>query len=95
MLDAAEAVLTKKGFGVASMEEIAEEAGFSRAGLYARFGNKEDLLAAVLDRHSQRQREAFASMAPPSTVSRGPSMPRPYFARQPPLIWCRSNLNFG
>lgn len=65
MLDAAEVVFTKKGFGAASMEEIAEEAGFSRAGLYARFGNKEDLLAAVLDRHSTRQAQAFADMETP------------------------------
>jgi AcrR family transcriptional regulator len=67
MLDAAESVFTKKGFGAASMEEIAEEAGFSRAGLYSRFGSKEDLLAAVLDRHHARQADAFAAMAPPTS----------------------------
>lgn len=71
MLDAAEAVFTKKGFGAASMEEIAVEAGFSRAGLYARFGNKEDLLAAVLDRHSSRQAQAFSEMEPPSDPMEG------------------------
>lgn len=71
MLDAAEAVFTKKGFGAASMEEIAEEAGFSRAGLYARFGNKEDLLAAVLDRHSSRQAQAFSDMETPSDPVKG------------------------
>lgn len=71
MLDAAEAVFTKKGFGAASMEEIAEEAGFSRAGLYARFGNKDDLLAAVLERHNTRQADAFAAMAPPNSPMEG------------------------
>ena len=71
MLDAAEAVFTKKGFGGASMEEIAEEAGFSRAALYAKFGNKEDLLAAVLDRHGARQADAFTAMGPPSTPVAG------------------------
>lgn len=71
MLDAAEAVFSKKGFGAASMEEIAEEAGFSRAGLYARFGNKEDLLAAVLERHNARQADAFEAMGPPSTPVEG------------------------
>lgn len=71
MLDAAETVFAKKGFGGASMEEIAAEAGYSRAALYAKFGNKEDLLAAVLDRHSSRQAAAFSSMTPPVTPIEG------------------------
>jgi AcrR family transcriptional regulator len=71
MLDAAETVFAKKGFGAASMEEIAEEAGFSRAALYARFGSKEDLLGAVLDRHGTRAAERFAAMATPSSPIAG------------------------
>src|SRR5271166_5429010 len=71
MLDAAETIYAKKGFGGASMEEIATEAGFSRAALYARFGSKEDLLGAVLDRHSQRAAEAFSAMDVPSTPVEG------------------------
>jgi AcrR family transcriptional regulator len=71
MLDAAETVFAKKGFGGASMEEIAAEAGFSRAALYARFGNKEDLLGTVLDRHSERAVEAFSAMEVPSTPLEG------------------------
>ena len=71
MLDAAETVFAKKGFGGASMEEIAAEAGFSRASVYARFGSKEDLLGAVLDRHSARAAAAFSVMAVPSTPLEG------------------------
>ena len=71
MLDAAETVFAKKGFGGASMEEIAAEAGFSRASVYARFGSKEDLLGAVLDRHSARAATAFSAMAVPSTPLEG------------------------
>jgi AcrR family transcriptional regulator len=71
MLDAAETVFAKKGFGAASMEEIAEEAGFSRAALYARIGSKEDLLGAVLDRHSSRTAERFSAMATPTTPMEG------------------------
>ena len=71
MLDAAETVFAKKGFGGASMEEIAVEAGFSRAALYTRFGSKEDLLGAVLDRHSERAAEAFSAMGVPSTPLEG------------------------
>lgn len=71
MLDAAETLFAKKGFGGASMEEIAEEAGFSRAALYARFGSKEDLLVAVLDRHSTRTAERFRAMSIPATPITG------------------------
>lgn len=71
MLDAAETIFAKKGFGGASMEEIAAEAGFSRAALYTRFGSKEDLLGAVLDRHSERAAEAFSAMGVPSTPLEG------------------------
>jgi AcrR family transcriptional regulator len=53
------------------MEEIAEEAGFIRAALYARFGSKEDLFRAVLDSHSTRAAERFAAMATPSSPIAG------------------------
>src|SRR5262249_6972999 len=66
MLDAAESVFAQKGFGGASMEEIAAEAGFSRAALYTRFGSKEDLLGAVLERYSAPGVEAFSAMAVPA-----------------------------
>ena len=71
MLDAAETVFAKKGFGGAAMDEIATEAGFSRAAVYARFRNKEELLGAVLDRHSAREAEAFRAMAVPATPLEG------------------------
>ena len=71
MLDAAEGIFARKGFGGASMEEIAEEAGFSRASVYARFGSKEDLLGAVLDRHSARTAERFSAMAVPTSARAG------------------------
>ena len=71
MLDAAETVFAKKGFGGAAMDEIATEAGFSRAAVYARFSNKEELLGAVLDRHSAREAEAFRAMAVPATPLEG------------------------
>jgi AcrR family transcriptional regulator len=71
MLDAAETVFAAKGFGGASMDEIATEAGFSRASVYAHFGTKEDLLGAVLDRHSDRAGEAFGAMGLPTTPLEG------------------------
>jgi AcrR family transcriptional regulator len=71
MLDAAETVFAKRGFGGASMDEIATEAGFSRAAIYTRFRSKEELLSTVLDRHVEREAEAFAAMGVPSTPLEG------------------------
>jgi AcrR family transcriptional regulator len=71
MLDAAEVVFAKRGFGGASMDEIAREAGFSRAAIYTRFSSKEELLGAVLDRHVEREAEAYAAMGVPSTPLEG------------------------
>jgi AcrR family transcriptional regulator len=85
MLDAAETVFAKKGFGGASMEEIAAEAGFSRAAVYARFGGKEDLLGAVLDRHSARAAEAFSVITIPSTPLEGALAAAEIFRRRTTL----------
>jgi AcrR family transcriptional regulator len=60
LLDAAEDVFAKKGFGGASMEGIAIEAGFTRGAIYSNFGSKEELLLAVMDRFIDRQLAAFS-----------------------------------
>lgn len=43
LLDAAAQAFARKGFAGASVEEIAESAGYSIGALYSNFGNKEDL----------------------------------------------------
>jgi AcrR family transcriptional regulator len=64
LLDAAEVVFVKRGFGAAAMEEIAAEAGFSRGAIYANFGTKLELLLAVLDRFLSRQLAQYETPAP-------------------------------
>ena len=62
ILDAAEGVFTRKGFGDARMEDIAEKTGLSKGTLYLYFKSKDDLILAILDRIFQgefRQLEAF------------------------------------
>jgi AcrR family transcriptional regulator len=49
LLDAAREVFGRRGYGNASLEEIAEEAGFSRGALYHHFESKEALFLALLD----------------------------------------------
>jgi AcrR family transcriptional regulator len=68
LMDAAEVVFVKKGFGEASMEEIAAEAGFSRGAIYSNFGTKHELLLAVLDRFISRQFAQFEAPAAEDAV---------------------------
>jgi TetR/AcrR family transcriptional regulator, mexJK operon transcriptional repressor len=54
ILAAARRTFLASGFGAASMDAIAREAGASKATLYAYFANKEELFGAVVARESER-----------------------------------------
>jgi AcrR family transcriptional regulator len=61
LVEAAADVFARRGFHAASLDEIAEVAGFTRGAIYSNFGGKEDLLIACLDLHTERQLEAFGA----------------------------------
>ncbi|HVU60210.1 MAG TPA: TetR/AcrR family transcriptional regulator [Mycobacteriales bacterium] len=48
LIEAATEVFTRKGFQAASLEEIADAAGFTKGAIYSNFGSKEELLHAVI-----------------------------------------------
>jgi AcrR family transcriptional regulator len=50
LLDAAEQVFIERGFHAASVDEVAEAAGFSKGAVYSNFESKDELFLAVLDR---------------------------------------------
>lgn len=50
LVAAAAEIFTAKGFHAASLDEIADAAGFTRGAIYSNFGSKEELLFAVYDR---------------------------------------------
>lgn len=50
-MDAAGEVFLRRGFQGASLEEIAEEAGYTRGALYSNFRDKDELFLAVAERH--------------------------------------------
>ncbi len=62
LLEAAARVFARKGFTGASVEEIAEAAGFSIGALYSNFGGKEALFLELLS-HRQTGRIAEAAQA--------------------------------
>lgn len=51
ILDGAWRVFKQKGFDAASMNDITREAGVSKGTIYVYFQNKDDLFAALIDRH--------------------------------------------
>lgn len=55
LLTAAEEVFAEQGFAAASVDGIAERAGFSRGAVYANFNGKEELFLAVFERQLERQ----------------------------------------
>src|SRR5438270_2933484 len=55
LLGAAARVYARRGFDSATLDEVAEEAGFTKGAVYDHFGSKEKLLFALLDEHLAAQ----------------------------------------
>lgn len=62
LLDAAQEVFAKQGFGGAALDDIAEVAGYTRGAIYSHFGTKEELFLAVIERHINRFLDSFADV---------------------------------
>ncbi len=68
LLSAALRVFAGRGYGDASMDAIAAEAGYSKGALYWHFASKEELLVTLLDERidkPMRERFALLASAPP------------------------------
>jgi AcrR family transcriptional regulator len=55
LLNAAAHIFARKGYAGASVEEIAESAGFSVGAIYSNFGGKEELVSELLATHASGQ----------------------------------------
>jgi AcrR family transcriptional regulator len=55
LLDSAERAFSQQGFHAATVEAIAEDAGFSKGAVYARFGGKDELFLAVFEERFDRR----------------------------------------
>lgn len=62
LIDAAAAVFARRGFNGASLDEIAENAGFTRGAIYKNFADKEDLFLAVNERFNERALNVYAEL---------------------------------
>jgi AcrR family transcriptional regulator len=64
LIEAAARVFAQRGFQAASVEEIAEEAGYSHGAVYSNFDGKADLFLAVFEDYmAQRVRELAETQA--------------------------------
>jgi AcrR family transcriptional regulator len=63
ILDSALQIFSSRGYHAASIDEIAGEAGISKALIYEHFPSKKDLHASLLQRHVQEIFEALARTA--------------------------------
>jgi TetR/AcrR family transcriptional repressor of mexJK operon len=61
ILAAAQRTFLASGFGAASMDAIARDAGASKATVYAYFASKEELFGAVVARETERYAEGFTA----------------------------------
>jgi AcrR family transcriptional regulator len=58
LLAAARRVFVRSGFRGASLDEIAEEAGYTKGAIYSNFEGKDDFFLALLEEHYARRIEA-------------------------------------
>ena len=70
LIAAATEVFAKRGFEGASLEEIAETAGFTRGAIYKNFAGKEELFFAVTDFLNEQVIDAFRAIAPATPDTR-------------------------
>jgi AcrR family transcriptional regulator len=59
LVEAATKVFTRRGYDKASLDEVAEEAGFTKGAVYSNFKGKEDLFLATIDSHFEQRLEAI------------------------------------
>lgn len=56
---AARQVFLRRGFHGATLDEIADEAGYTKGAVYSNFAGKDDLFLAVLDDYYERQTQTY------------------------------------
>jgi len=56
-------VFQERGFHAASLEEIAEEAGYSKGAIYSNFAGKDELFLSVLEEHIEERARAVQTAA--------------------------------
>src|SRR5262245_15668781 len=62
LLETARRIFLRDGFHAASLEEISEEAGYTRGAVYSNFASKDDVFLAVLDEELAKRVRAYGEL---------------------------------
>src|SRR6478672_11821965 len=62
LIATAHSVFLERGFHGASLDEIAEQAGYSKGAVYSNFAGKDELFLAVLDAQFERRARMLANV---------------------------------
>jgi AcrR family transcriptional regulator len=62
LVEAARTVFLRRGFHAASLDEIAEEAGYTKGAVYSNFDGKDELFLAAFEDHFRRRAEMYAEV---------------------------------
>src|SRR5258708_8821458 len=65
LLAAASEVFARRGYAAATIDEVAERAGFSKGAVYSNFSSKEHLLMAVMQEQAATPVDRVAAAPPP------------------------------
>jgi AcrR family transcriptional regulator len=60
LLEAAERVFVERGFHAATLDQVAEDAGYTKGAVYSAFESKADLFLAIFAERSRRRAEEFS-----------------------------------
>jgi len=96
LIDAAEKVFLREGFEHASVEQITEEAGFSRGAFYSNFSDKDELALAVIDKRRREVARALRTLQRISDPVKGRAAIQDWFSKQcRQTDWISLRLEFG
>ncbi|MGD9700817.1 MAG: TetR/AcrR family transcriptional regulator [Acidimicrobiia bacterium] len=73
LLVAARRMFERLGYHGATIDAIAEEAGFTKGAVYSQFGSKDDLFLAVIERNIEHRYDAFAHFIELADASSDPA----------------------
>jgi AcrR family transcriptional regulator len=93
LIEAAEAVFARRGFHGASIEEVADVAGYTKGAVYSNFASKDDLFLAVLEARQRAMVEFLESLAARATASGEASLTLPDLDWTN-LDWCLLTFEF-
>jgi AcrR family transcriptional regulator len=95
LLEAAAVVFARRGFHGASLEEVADEAGYTKGAVYSNFASKEELFLAVLEARFHDRTELYRRLAEQAAREPGQDLPGLLPGLDAPdEVWCLLETEF-